>query len=41
VPVILGDMLADEDPVRAQRVMDAMLKMTKLDIPKLEQAYEA
>jgi predicted 3-demethylubiquinone-9 3-methyltransferase (glyoxalase superfamily) len=40
VPVVLGEMLADEDPVRAQRVMDAMLKMTRLDIPLLEQAYE-
>ncbi len=39
-PVVLGQMLADKDPRRSQRVMGAMLKMSKLDIPKLKQAYD-
>ncbi len=40
VPRILGDMLKDEDAGKSQRVMQAMLKMDKLDIKKLKQAYE-
>jgi predicted 3-demethylubiquinone-9 3-methyltransferase (glyoxalase superfamily) len=40
VPPILGDMLNDEDAGKSQRVMQAMLKMDKLDIKKLKQAYE-
>jgi len=40
VPPILGDMLNDEDAGKSQRVMQAMLKMDKLDIKQLEQAYE-
>jgi predicted 3-demethylubiquinone-9 3-methyltransferase (glyoxalase superfamily) len=39
VPPILGDMLNDEDAGKSQRVMQAMLKMDKLDIKKLKQAY--
>ena len=38
VPPILGELLNDEDDERAQRVMQAMLKMVKLDIKKLKQA---
>jgi len=38
-PRMLGDMLADEDPVKARRVAEEMLKMGKLDLPKLEAAY--
>lgn len=33
-------MIADADPERPQRVMQAMLQMVKLDIAKLRQAYE-
>jgi hypothetical protein len=33
-------MLNDEDAGKSQRVMQAMLKMDKLDIKKLKQAYE-
>jgi hypothetical protein len=33
-------MLADKDHERANRVMQAMLKMTKIDIKQLKQAYE-
>lgn len=39
VPTILDKLLADPDPVKAQRVMAAMLKMVKLDIEGLKQAY--
>ena len=31
--------MADDDPARSKRVTDAMLKMVKLDIAALEQAY--
>jgi predicted 3-demethylubiquinone-9 3-methyltransferase (glyoxalase superfamily) len=40
VPTILGQLMGDKDPVKAQRVTEAMLKMGKLDIAKLKQAYE-
>lgn len=32
VPVILTEMLSDEDPLKSQRVMAAMMQMMKLDI---------
>jgi len=38
VPTVLGELLSDKDAAKAQRVMDAMLKMVKLDIKKLKQA---
>ena len=40
IPSGLGEMLGDSDSVKAQRVMQAMLKMDKLDIAKLKQARE-
>lgn len=40
VPTILSVLLQDKDPERSKRVMQAMLKMTKLDIKRLKQAYE-
>ncbi len=40
VPIALGEMLDDEDQARAQRVMAAMLKMTRLDMAVLQQAYD-
>ena len=40
IPTALGAMLSDEDPAKAQRAMRAMLQMKKIDIAKLEQAYE-
>jgi predicted 3-demethylubiquinone-9 3-methyltransferase (glyoxalase superfamily) len=40
IPSALGEMLGDSDPVRAQRVMQAMLKMDKIDIAELKKAYE-
>jgi predicted 3-demethylubiquinone-9 3-methyltransferase (glyoxalase superfamily) len=39
VPAVLEKMLNDKDPRRSQRVMHAMLKMRKLDIETLKQAY--
>jgi len=40
VPTVLSEMLRDKDPARSKRVMEAMLKMRKLDIPTLKQAYD-
>jgi len=40
VPVVRGQMLGDPDPAKAQRVMQAMLRMIKLDISGLKAAYE-
>jgi predicted 3-demethylubiquinone-9 3-methyltransferase (glyoxalase superfamily) len=40
VPVTLGEMLSDPDPVKSQGVMRAMLKMGKLDEAELRRAYE-
>ena len=39
VPTVLGELLSDEDAAKSQRVMQAMLKMVKLDIKKLQDAY--
>ena len=40
VPTVLTEMLKDKDPVKAKRVMEAMLRMKKIDIRTLKQAYE-
>lgn len=40
VPRVLGELMSDEDPEKAKRVMNAMLQMGKLDIAALEKAYE-
>lgn len=40
VPSILGKLMNDPDPVKAARVMNAMLKMVKIDIETLLKAYE-
>ena len=40
VPTILGELMSDPDPVKAQRVTKAMLQMKKIDIKALKQAYE-
>ena len=40
VPSILGELLTDKDSVKANRVMQAMLQMGKLDIAVLKRAYE-
>jgi predicted 3-demethylubiquinone-9 3-methyltransferase (glyoxalase superfamily) len=41
VPTEFIEMLDDPDAERAQRVMEAMLNMGKLDIDDLRRAYEA
>jgi predicted 3-demethylubiquinone-9 3-methyltransferase (glyoxalase superfamily) len=38
-PGVLGEMLGDPEPARAKRVMEAMLKMQKIDIAALKRAY--
>jgi predicted 3-demethylubiquinone-9 3-methyltransferase (glyoxalase superfamily) len=38
VPTVLSELLSDKDTAKAHRVMQAMLKMVKLDIKKLKQA---
>ena len=40
VPTVLGKLLGDKDPQKANRVMQAMLQMKKLDIKGLQQAYD-
>ena len=40
IPTVLGQMLGDKDPQKAQNVMQAMLQMTKIDIATLRRAYE-
>ena len=39
VPTVLPKLLGDRDRVKAQRVMQAMLQMSKLDIAALEAAH--
>jgi predicted 3-demethylubiquinone-9 3-methyltransferase (glyoxalase superfamily) len=41
IPSVLGKMLGDKNPQKASRVMQAMLQMEKIDIKKLEKAYQA
>jgi predicted 3-demethylubiquinone-9 3-methyltransferase (glyoxalase superfamily) len=40
IPTALGQLLGDKDPQKSQRVMQAMLQMTKIDIAALRRAYE-
>lgn len=40
IPTVMGEMLGDPDPEKARRVMQAMLEMQKIDIKKLQKAYE-
>jgi predicted 3-demethylubiquinone-9 3-methyltransferase (glyoxalase superfamily) len=40
VPRILNELVQDEDPEKAQRVMAAMLQMGKIEIEGLQRAYE-
>lgn len=39
IPAVLGKLLSDKDPERANHVMQVMLKMRKIDITDLESAY--
>jgi len=40
VPTALGKLMSDPNPEKSKRVMTAMLKMTKMDIQGLQQAYD-
>jgi predicted 3-demethylubiquinone-9 3-methyltransferase (glyoxalase superfamily) len=40
VPAAIEDMLADKDPAKSSRVLNAVMQMDKLDIRRLKQAYE-
>jgi predicted 3-demethylubiquinone-9 3-methyltransferase (glyoxalase superfamily) len=39
IPDALGELMSSPDAARAQRVMHAMLKMRKIDVTVLQQAY--
>jgi predicted 3-demethylubiquinone-9 3-methyltransferase (glyoxalase superfamily) len=39
IPSALGRRLQDKDPAKAQRVVQAMLGMNKIDIAGIERAY--
>ena len=39
VPTALGELMGDPDPAKSQRVMQAMLKMVKIDIQGLRDAH--
>lgn len=40
IPSALGELMGDKDAAKAQRVMQAMLQMDKIEIATLKQAYE-
>lgn len=40
IPTALGKLMGDPDPEKSKRVMQAMLTMDKIDIAKLQQAYD-
>lgn len=40
VPTVLGELLNDPDPEKSGRVMKAILKMKKIDIRTLKQAFD-
>jgi predicted 3-demethylubiquinone-9 3-methyltransferase (glyoxalase superfamily) len=39
-PTVIAEMLTDKDPEKTSRVMQAILKMKKIDLKKLKQAYQ-
>jgi predicted 3-demethylubiquinone-9 3-methyltransferase (glyoxalase superfamily) len=40
IPKVLPRLLTDPDPVKSKRAMDAMLQMSKIDIARLQAAYD-
>ena len=40
IPTVLGEMMSDKDPVKAGRAIQAMLQMQKLDIRRLQEAFD-
>jgi predicted 3-demethylubiquinone-9 3-methyltransferase (glyoxalase superfamily) len=41
IPRQLGEFLGDDDPTKAEAVMEAMLRMGKIEIAELQRAYDA
>lgn len=41
VPAVLDEMMNDEDPARSKRVSDELLRMVKIDIAALQNAFES
>lgn len=41
VPRRFMELVGDEDPAKVKAVMEAMMKMVKLDVAELERAYDA
>lgn len=41
IPSRMADMMQDPDPARVGRVMQSLFQMTKIDIAKLEEAYNS
>jgi predicted 3-demethylubiquinone-9 3-methyltransferase (glyoxalase superfamily) len=39
IPKALGELMGDPDPEKSRRVMEAMLKMQKIDVKALQAAY--
>ncbi len=39
IPKALGQLMGDPDPAKSKRVMEAMMQMGKIEIAKLEEAY--
>jgi predicted 3-demethylubiquinone-9 3-methyltransferase (glyoxalase superfamily) len=40
IPTALGELMGGPDPVKSKRVMDAMMKMGKIEISKLQEAHK-
>ena len=40
IPKQMGELMCDPDPVKSKRVVNAMLKMKKIDVAGLQQAYD-
>ncbi len=40
IPKQLGELMGDKDPEKAQRVVQAMLKMQKIIVADLQKAYD-
>jgi len=41
VPNALGELMYNKDPQKSKKVMEAMMKMTKIEIAELEAAYNS
>jgi hypothetical protein len=40
VPAVIGELMSDPDPVKSERVTQALLQMKKIEITGLKKAYE-